>query len=188
MPPLPKPWKRFPGFTLAELLIALAILGVIATFTVPKILNAQQDSRKKAVFKETLAALSNLTYEAAREGSVTNATTEWSYVLNNLNYAKICDTNLNDQGCWAPPLANNIYGFVLHNGAAIISFNAAPFPNESLQIDWNGLEPPNIAGEDILAIQVCFRGGELCPNPSTPGQIYVTPGSVYETLYQSIFE
>ncbi len=177
-----------PGFTLAELLISLAILGVIATFTIPKILNSQQEARKKAVFKETLATLSNLSYAGARDGNITSAATEWSYVLNNLNYAKICDTSINAQGCWAPVLAGNTYGFVLHNGAAIISFNAAPFPNESLTIDWNGLEPPNVAGDDILGINICFRGGGACPNPSTPGQIYVVPGSVSETLYQSIFE
>ena len=32
--------RSFKGFTLAELLISLAILGVIATFTIPKIIGA----------------------------------------------------------------------------------------------------------------------------------------------------
>lgn len=45
------------GFTLAELLIALAILGVIATFTIPKILSSQQDSKKTATTKEAAAAV-----------------------------------------------------------------------------------------------------------------------------------
>lgn len=42
------------GFTLAELLIALGILGVIATFTIPKILSAQQDSKTKPSPKKRL--------------------------------------------------------------------------------------------------------------------------------------
>lgn len=42
------------GFTLAELLIALTILGVIATFTIPKILTAQQASTYNAIAKETM--------------------------------------------------------------------------------------------------------------------------------------
>lgn len=46
------------GFTLAELLIALAILGVIATFTIPKVLSAQQDGQHNAVAKESAAAIS----------------------------------------------------------------------------------------------------------------------------------
>ena len=46
------------GFTLAELLISLAILGVIATFTIPKILTSQQNSQKAAVTKEVIAMIS----------------------------------------------------------------------------------------------------------------------------------
>ena len=40
------------GFTLAELLIALTILGVIAIFTIPKVLQSQQDTRYSAAAKE----------------------------------------------------------------------------------------------------------------------------------------
>lgn len=45
------------AFTLAELLIALAILGVIATFTIPKVLTANQNGTFKAIGKETAAML-----------------------------------------------------------------------------------------------------------------------------------
>ena len=40
-----------PAFTLAELLIALAILGVIATFTIPKILSGSTDAKWNASAK-----------------------------------------------------------------------------------------------------------------------------------------
>lgn len=49
------------GFTLAELLIALAILGVIATFTIPKILTAQANGQNTAVAKEA-ASMINASY------------------------------------------------------------------------------------------------------------------------------
>ena len=46
------------GFTLAELLVALLILGEIATFTIPKILVSQQNGRSRAAAKEIAAAVS----------------------------------------------------------------------------------------------------------------------------------
>ena len=48
-------WQH--GFTLAELLIALVILGEIATFTIPKILSGQATSRNNAIAKEAMGAL-----------------------------------------------------------------------------------------------------------------------------------
>lgn len=74
------------GFTLAELLIALAILGVFATFTIPKILTAQQNSQKSAAAKEVIAAVSaayqSYTYTSGTYGGMTfgNITPYLNYV------------------------------------------------------------------------------------------------------------
>jgi prepilin-type N-terminal cleavage/methylation domain-containing protein len=40
------------GFTLAELLIALALLGIIASFTIPKVLESSTNAKYKAMAKE----------------------------------------------------------------------------------------------------------------------------------------
>ncbi len=49
---LPPPRNRHKGFTLAELLISLAILGVIATFVIPKIIvNSQNSTYNSAVLE-----------------------------------------------------------------------------------------------------------------------------------------
>ena len=61
------------GFTLAELLIALAILGVIATFAIPKVLNSQQDGKLNAIGKETAAALSEAYQVYRLNSTVTTA-------------------------------------------------------------------------------------------------------------------
>ena len=48
----------FRGFTLAELLIALLILRVIAAFTIPKVLLAQQNQSNNAAAKEAAGTIS----------------------------------------------------------------------------------------------------------------------------------
>ncbi len=51
-------FKRNQGFTLAELLISLAILGVIATFTIPKILSSSANGQNTAIAKEVASMIS----------------------------------------------------------------------------------------------------------------------------------
>ncbi len=93
--------SRQSGFTLAELLIALLILGEIATFTIPKVLNAQQKQNYNAAAKEVasiVAAGFTAAYmENGGESWVANATAAssvpWStglstFVPNRLNYVK----------------------------------------------------------------------------------------------------
>lgn len=62
----PKPLTIYgQGFTLSELLISLALLGVIATFTIPKVLVAQQNASYKAKAKEAAATIT-AAYDAYR--------------------------------------------------------------------------------------------------------------------------
>lgn len=75
------------GFTLAELLISLAILGVIATFTIPKILTTQQDSRNKAIVKEVISSMSGA-LETHRNAGLLSPTTSTSTLFQYINYAR----------------------------------------------------------------------------------------------------
>ncbi|MCI1272989.1 MAG: type II secretion system GspH family protein [Clostridiaceae bacterium] len=49
--------KRF-GFTLAEVLITLGIIGVVAAMTMPTLMNATNGAQYKAAYKKALSALS----------------------------------------------------------------------------------------------------------------------------------
>jgi prepilin-type N-terminal cleavage/methylation domain-containing protein len=80
-----------PAFTLAEVLIALAILGIIATFTIPKVLQAQQDTTWKAQAKDTAAALSTAFQQLKLQGSLSASTTPGD-LTPYLNYLKIATT------------------------------------------------------------------------------------------------
>lgn len=89
------------GFTLPELLVALLILGEIATFTIPKILNAQQRNNYNSTAKEAASIVANAFtsayFQNGGESWVSNApqanSVPWStgistFLPANLNYVK----------------------------------------------------------------------------------------------------
>lgn len=113
------------GFTLAELLIALAILGVIATFTIPKILNAQQNETYNAIAKEAAGTFASA-YSAYRLNNTVTASTTAGVLTPFMNYVKI-----DSSGLWVDDAPNSGVGpyqcsdantmcIKLHNGAVVI--------------------------------------------------------------------
>ena len=69
------------GFTLAEVLITLVIIGVIAAMTVPTLMNNTQGTENKTAFKKAISSLNQaLTLEYALEGN-TAASTELSEIM-----------------------------------------------------------------------------------------------------------
>lgn len=151
------------GFTLAELLIALAILGVIATFTIPKVLQNQQNSEKAAVFKETIATLNSVFNTGIQRSEVTESNFG-TYILDRINAVKICRTNAVTEGCWTTgvdPVAGQASqaGAILHNGATLSGFddNAIGGGYDFIVIDWNGPDGPNVEGDDVMVMKAVFN-------------------------------
>jgi prepilin-type N-terminal cleavage/methylation domain-containing protein len=116
---LPKEPQK--GFTLAELLIALAILGEIATFTIPKIIHAQQNGSFKAKAKETAAMLAGAFQQYQLSNSITSSTKP-ADLTPYMNYVKVDSTtsidlyqNLSTVSCGA----GNENCLLLHNGGML---------------------------------------------------------------------
>lgn len=109
------------GFTLAELLICLAVLGVIATFTIPKILSAQQNIQYKSVAKEAMGAVA-AAYDSYKAQIGVNAYTSPSDFITVLNYVKIqtsgaIDRTYGSTGSFSCTAGSPCY--VLANGAIL---------------------------------------------------------------------
>lgn len=80
------PAKR-KGFTLAELLISLAILGVISTFAISKVLQAQQNSEWNSIAKEAAGTFA-AAYEALKREGKLSANTSAKHLIPYMNYVK----------------------------------------------------------------------------------------------------
>lgn len=62
------------GFTLAEVLITLVIIGVIAAMTVPTLMNNTQGQENKTAFKKAISAMNQaLTAEHSLEGNTSSS-------------------------------------------------------------------------------------------------------------------
>jgi prepilin-type N-terminal cleavage/methylation domain-containing protein len=80
--------NRLAGFTLAELLIALMILGVISTFAIPKIITTQQMMANNAKAKEVIATISGA-YQAAQSNGIITGSSKATDLLPYMNYLSI---------------------------------------------------------------------------------------------------
>lgn len=160
------------GFTLAELLLALLILGVIATFTIPKVLTAQHDSQKKAVFRETISALYQVYYQGILENAFSGMSVApapssvivQTWLNSKINAIKICPTDADGEGCFTQPydggpLVDDQGGFLLASKANIVHGGSLCYGAcqtaggiSILMIDYNGAADPNLMGEDQLVV------------------------------------
>lgn len=169
------------GFTLAELLICIAILGVIAIFAIPKILAAQQNQPKNTIFKECIAALAQASHEMGRDGITGTSFTVFSDKLNAVSTSYVGP---------ADP-ANAIF---LHNGAKLDNFNGSG-SYDTVLIDWNGNAGPNLNCDDRLFVVVCYNPagctGASLEEPIRPGQVtWASPSFTspcYKTMFQALF-
>lgn len=117
-----KQCHRVSAFTLAELLIALVILGVIATFTIPKVLQSQQSSKARSVAKEAAATVSQAFQMYTMKNTV-SASTKFADLTPYMNFVKAdtssqVDENPGETGpfdCSDPQFSC----LVLHNGAVL---------------------------------------------------------------------
>ncbi|HEY9687807.1 MAG TPA: type II secretion system protein [Coleofasciculaceae cyanobacterium] len=112
------------GFTITELLIALMILGEIATFTIPKVLQTQQNSKYNAMAKEVAGSLSDA-FIILKSKTTVSATTKAVDFGPYLNYVKIDTGPGTVQDAWGSSYNCNSSNpcYVLHNGGYLLLWN-----------------------------------------------------------------
>jgi len=151
--------RRKSGFTLAELLIALGILGVIATFTIPKILYSGSSGKMTAIAKEVASMISG----AWSTYSLTNGTLSSSLtpgvITQYLNYVS---TTTAGAGYDADTCAAGTPCYILHNGAYLQFHTGQNFGGVSTSYTvWYNVDPDGngTAASPVTFLQ--FYGGRL---------------------------
>jgi prepilin-type N-terminal cleavage/methylation domain-containing protein len=191
---MPTPSKHL-AFTLSELLICLSILGVIASLTLPKVINTLDASQNKAKFKESIALVEEVGAEAYSQGKHNDLRLE--YLIARVNTSKVCAINGVIEGCTViGSIGSEAYepAIVLHNGVIIggisrsVGYNQFSLP-DGWYIDVNGKSGPNTFGQDVLFIRAprFSANGTLNPDCSNR-RLVCTNNATATTLYNSLFE
>jgi prepilin-type N-terminal cleavage/methylation domain-containing protein len=200
---MPHASQKTLAFTLSELLIALAILGLIATFTVPKVLHGIGEQQSKTVLKETIAMMGQILGEYFTE-NCEKVYQRDKLLLNKLNATKVCHSagdgiggpGAGPGGCWIDASQGCVEGWgcnpwypgaLLHNGASVTWWYNAP--HYYVWIDYNGVKGPNVKASvnatDYDQITFIYYGSQS----SSSSQGKLVGGSAGDrTAYSALFK
>jgi len=164
------------GFTLAEVLITLLIIGVIASIVIPGLIADTQQAEYKAAWKKAFASISQAHKQIIMDngGTLADAAANNSDLRNLFKNKMNTVTTCDDASCTAISLlllngttASNFasYSMVLSDGTIIgFNFNSSACTHNGwvyntgecawLIVDVNGKKKPNQWGKDIYGIWV----------------------------------
>lgn len=164
------------AFTLAEVLITLAIVGVVAVLTIPTVTNnmSQRSNivKLEATIKSLNDAVNNLMIdERAMEIGDSSMVDDFSSLFGNyLKIAGDCDGD-RYSNCFGSSYSSisgeNLSPFssddtagcaMLPNGASFRITEVSPGVTASIYIDVNAAKGPNVAGRDLFALRL-FKDG-----------------------------
>lgn len=116
------------GFTLAELLISLAILGVIATFTIPTLIGVSTAAKEKSIAKEAASMVAGAASSYLLNSSV-SASTKGADFIQFMNYVTVDTTTnysagANQTGTALQQCSATLPCLKLHNGG-ILQYDTA---------------------------------------------------------------
>ncbi|MFH0701951.1 MAG: type II secretion system protein [bacterium] len=167
------------GFTLAEVLMTLTILGIIAAVSMVVLLPKIQDAENKTAFVSTYSVIDQATSQirADNGGSLKSVFTSNNILRDKfkeyLNTVKSCTQGQSLGNCWHNNDGSSKYlngnpitsyntassGIVLNNGVLVYLTNSNPNCTSTtycglISVDVNGWKGPNTMGKDIYYIWI----------------------------------
>ena len=176
------------AFTLAEVLITLGIIGVVAALTMPSLMANYKKSVAKNQFKKTYSTLTNAfnqtvqdlgeSVDCSDESYTSEACKElWNEFVKNLNVVKYCETDAYAQGCVpdyssenfprtqgcggfsAPQIKEQQPAAVLADGSIIFPYGWQKTLYPGIGFDINGFKKPNVGGQDVFSLGISNKSG-----------------------------
>jgi type II secretory pathway pseudopilin PulG len=124
------------GFTLAELLITVGLVGAIAAISIPGVLSGIETTNRRAKMKDTLKIITEATEAlTVRGGSFANT---YQAILSQIRYLDKNDTTRI---------------ITLHNGVTLHSFNGGcggSTQGETIAIDLRGQSRDALVADDVV--------------------------------------
>lgn len=160
--------KLYPAFTLAEVLITLAIIGVVAAMTLPVLINNINDMQYKSAYKKAFS-VAGQAFIAMDKDNLVGINSDYAYdpvyfqkFMTNFKIAKSCTSGSNNSDCWdntgelfgldfsSGYPTNNCYAFIDTSGMAWTVINGT---EGRIGVDVNAFKPPNIYGQDRFILR-----------------------------------
>lgn len=194
------------GFTLAEVLITLGIIGIVAAITIPNLIQKNYEKQTVAKLLETQSILSQAirlaeeeygeveTWNFQKNQHAANALIIAEHLKPFLKVSLDCGTLDDDAKCFATiyQLLNGTaydyareawkYKLALMNGTAITlqyAITSKSIPMLQFNIDTNGISKPNVLGKDVFMFYYDVDARSLLPM-GAPGTLY--PAETYCSL------
>lgn len=179
--------RKRQAFTLAEVLITLGIIGVIAALTMPILIKSYQNKQKSVALKRVYSTLQQALIMSQQEHGDTNiwerfpyhmnGSLDWSneYIFKYIKKVTACEGGNSELGC--PSEADKICRpdgschstnlkaamYVLSSGETIYIYGGgnpdANFKTSYIHVlvDINGIKSPNQYGKDVFAFTISLE-------------------------------
>ena len=194
------------AFTLAEVLITLVIIGIVAALTIPAAINKYKDEVLKSQFRKVYSTITQAIYKTEMNdfsgyarcythGELGQNTVEcgafFDALAKNLNIQKVCRGNAKADGCVptythtvqeactglsVDTIENRSRVYVLSNGQLIITWDSFCFAH--FMVDINGQKGPNLLGIDLFQFTL-ERDKHTGLYTNRAAQCYVYPQAGY---------
>lgn len=175
--------KKFLGFSLAEVLVAMTIVGIIAAITVPNVIASYQKQTMLTLLQKTylelgqnLTVLSTEAYNKTFYQSLLSlqgrsvANTAGKFFIGDANekgyYSIINDCGTTAQPCFASSYSNingdspkafscsDGYSVTIKSGSSMCIVPADNGEPAKVHVDVNGIDSPNIGGRDMFTFYI----------------------------------